>query len=79
MTTCHFDEPQSEIEPKASCGCGIDRSVWKSFTVDSRPGQVRTECSKCGRFIGWCPEETFRKGTGGEKQEYYSQEARDRG
>lgn len=68
-----------EQKPDEKCPCGMDRSLWVHFERADRPGFVRTECGKCGKFIGWCPSEVFYKGQQSENEKYYQKEARGRG
>ena len=46
---------------KQKCPCGTDRSLWGSSLSKERPGFVRTECTRCGKFIGYCPEAVLNK------------------
>lgn len=54
------------------CPCGLDRSLWGNSLSKERLGWIRTDCTRCGRFIGWCPDAVFYQGQKSEKQEHYT-------
>ena len=42
-----------------ACECRRSRAPWRDLRA--KGGMIRTECAKCGRFIGFRPAEAQRK------------------
>lgn len=58
--------------PRFKCPCATDCSLWLSIPSKVRSGWVLTECSRCKKFIGWCPEAIFYKEQAVETKERYT-------
>ncbi|EMI52185.1 hypothetical protein [Rhodopirellula sallentina] len=51
---------ETEPKPPRRCSHG-DRSAWIETADRSRPGWLRTTCSRCGRFVGYRPADPKNK------------------